>query len=74
LQTLMLSESVAEQKEAILTATNDAGLMTRPVWTLTHRLAPYSECPKMGLPVAESLEQRLINLPSSTWLGRQDLR
>jgi len=69
LQTLMLDESAAEQKEAILTATNDAGLMTRPVWTLTHRLAPYNECPKMGLPVAKSLEQRLINMPSSSQLG-----
>ena len=71
MQTLMLDKSEAEQKEAILTATNDAGLMTRPVWTLTHRLAPYNECPKMGLPVAKSLEERLINLPSSAWLGME---
>lgn len=69
LQTLMLNESAANQKEAILTATNDQGLMTRPAWTLLHRLAPYRECPKMELPVAESLEKRLINLPSSAQLG-----
>ena len=69
LQTLMLDESAADQKDAILTATNDRGLMTRPVWTLMHRLEPYRECPKMELPVAESLEKRLINLPSSAQLG-----
>jgi len=69
LQTLLLDESVAEQRDAILTATNDAGVMTRPAWTLIHRLAPYGNCPKMELPVAVSLEQRLINLPSSAQLG-----
>jgi predicted outer membrane repeat protein len=67
LQALMLDKSAAEQKEAILAATNDVGLMTRPVWTLMHRLVPYSECPKMALPVAQSLEECLINLPSSNY-------
>ena len=69
LQTLLLDDSVAGQRDAILAATNDAGLMTRPTWTLMHRLAPYRECPKMELPAAESLERRLINLPSSAQLG-----
>ena len=69
LQTLLLDESVAEQRDAVLSATNDAGLMTRPIWVLMPRLTPYSACPKMELPVAESLEQRLINLPSSASLG-----
>lgn len=69
LQTLLLDESAADQRDAILAATNDAGLMTRPTWTLMHRLAPYLECPKMDLLVAESLERRLINLPSSAQLG-----
>lgn len=74
LQTLLLDESVAAQRDAVLAATNDAGLMTRPTWTLMHRLAPYCECPKMALPVAESLERRLINLPSSAQLGMEDSR
>ncbi len=69
LQTLLLDDSVAGQRDAVLAATNDAGLMTRPTWTLMHRLAPYAKCPRMGLPVAESLERRLINLPSSAQLG-----
>jgi perosamine synthetase len=69
LQTLLLNSSAASQRDAILAATNDVGLMTRPTWTLMHRLAPYSECPRMPLPVAESLDARLINLPSSARLG-----
>ena len=68
LQTLLLDESATGQRDAVLTATNDAGVMTRPAWTLMHRLAPYRECPAMPLPVAESLERRLINLPSSAFL------
>lgn len=68
LQTLLLDESVADQRDVILAVTNDAGLMTRPTWTLMHRLAPYRAFPKMELPVAESLERRLINLPSSAHL------
>jgi perosamine synthetase len=69
LQSLLLDETVSNERDTLLAATNDAGLMTRPVWTLMHRLAPYRECPKMELPVAESLEKRLINLPSSSHLG-----
>jgi perosamine synthetase len=68
LQCLVLDESVAGERDLILTTTCDAGLMTRPVWTLMHRLAPYQDCPRMELPVAESLERRLINLPSSSFL------
>jgi aminotransferase in exopolysaccharide biosynthesis len=69
LQTLLLDESVAGQRDPILAATNDAGLMTRPAWQLMHRLPPYQACPRMPLPVAESLERRLINLPSSAQLA-----
>jgi aminotransferase in exopolysaccharide biosynthesis len=68
LQTLLLDESVANQRDAVLTATNDAGLMTRPVWTLMHRLSMYNKAPRAPLPVAESLERRLINIPSSSGL------
>ena len=72
LQTLLLSTSAASQRDAILAATNDVGLMTRPTWTLMHRLPAFWECPRMPLPVAESLEARLINLPSSAYLGSDD--
>ncbi len=68
LQTLLLDENHANWRDAILTATNDAKLMTRPAWNLLPELVPYRECPGMELPVAESLERRLINLPSSAFL------
>ena len=68
LQALLLDEKVLSQRDDILTATNDVGLMTRPLWTLIHKLVPYKTCPKMDLVVAESLERRVINLPSSSHL------
>lgn len=69
LQTLLLDESHASQRDAVLTATNDAGLMTRPVWTLMNSLPMYVNAPSAPLPVAESLERRVINIPSSSGLG-----
>jgi len=68
LQTLILDESHADQRDAVLKVTNDAGLMTRPAWTLMHRLPMYCKTPKANLSVAESLERRLINIPSSSGL------
>jgi perosamine synthetase len=68
LQVLLLDESVSQERDEVLAVTNDAGFMTRPTWTLMHRLQPYSQCPRMALAVAESLGRRLINLPSSSFL------
>ena len=68
LQALLLDESLANQRDAVLTVTNAAGLMTRPVWTLMHRLSMYNNAQRAPLQVAESLERRLINIPSSSGL------
>ncbi len=69
LQTLILDESFADQRDAILATTNDAGLITRPTWTLIHQLPAYRHCPRAPLPVAESLARRIINMPSSAGLA-----
>ena len=68
LQTILLEDSFVDQRDAVLTATNNAGLMTRPVWALMNRLSMFSKAPRAPLPVAESLERRLINIPSSSGL------
>lgn len=74
LQTLLLDKSAYDQRDEVLAATNDAGLMTRPAWTLMHKLESFRECPKMSLVVAESLVRRMINLPSSAHLGMERAR
>ena len=69
LQTLLLDVKYTNQRDVILKATNDAGLMTRPAWKLMHELDFFNKCPRMNLSTAESLVQRLINIPSSANLG-----
>ncbi|HJW31184.1 MAG TPA: DegT/DnrJ/EryC1/StrS family aminotransferase, partial [Saprospiraceae bacterium] len=69
LNALLLDKECASQRDALLAATNNAGIMTRPVWTPLHKLSMFADCPKMDLPTAEDLEQRLINIPSSAMLA-----
>jgi perosamine synthetase len=69
LQTLLLDAAYADQRDAVLAATNDVGLMTRPIWELMNRLPMYANSPRAPLPMAESLERRVINIPSSVGLG-----
>lgn len=70
LNTLMLAPEVAlADRDALLDGLNDAGYMARPIWSLLHH-APYNAaCPRAPLPVAEQLERRIINLPSSAMLA-----
>lgn len=54
-----------EQRDHLLKSTNDAGVMTRPIWALMNRLPAYAHCRQGPLIQAEWLEARVVNLPSS---------
>jgi len=69
LQTLVIDREFADQRDAILTRTNDAGQMTRPVWELLTQLPMYTRCQAMETPVACDLARRIVNLPSSPQLA-----
>ncbi len=64
LQTLVLNEDMAAWQEQILEHAWKQGLMLRPAWELLNRQIPYRHMPSMPVVVAESLQQRIINLPS----------
>jgi perosamine synthetase len=68
LNALILEGGYNEHRDAILDSTNKCGIMTRPVWILMHKLSMFSTCPKMDVSVAEDLEARIINIPSSVFL------
>jgi len=68
LNTLLLDPSFVGLRDEVLETTNKVGFMTRPVWTLMHRLPMYVGCPRMKLDVAEELASRIITLPSSPFL------
>lgn len=53
------------QRDALLKSTNDAGVMTRPIWALMTRLPIYANTLRGPLENAEWLEARVVNLPSS---------
>ena len=59
-------------RDALLAAANDSGLLCRPVWTLMHKLPMYASCPRMDVSTAEQIEASLINLPSSAFLDADD--
>jgi perosamine synthetase len=71
LNAIVLDGHFAVLRDEVLTVLNDAGYMSRPVWTLMHRLPMYSACPRMDMEVAEQMEACVINLPSSARLGAQ---
>lgn len=61
-----------ESRDAFLEATNDAGVMTRPVWRLMNELEMFKDCPCGSLDNSEWLEQRVVNIPSSARVVRKD--
>jgi perosamine synthetase len=71
LNLLILDKDNAGERDILLELTNNAGIMTRPLWTLMHKLTMYQDCPRMELSVAESLERRIINIPSGAILGEE---
>lgn len=52
------------ERDALLAATNGAGVMTRPIWELMTRLPMYAGARRGPLPMAEWLAERVVNLPS----------
>ncbi|KRR24997.1 aminotransferase DegT [Bradyrhizobium lablabi] len=72
LNTILLDEAHAALRDDVLTALNASGFGARPTWTLMHRLPMFATCPRGDLGTAESIERRLINLPSSASIQARD--
>ena len=53
-----------EARDAFLRATNEAGVMTRPIWQLMYKLPMYQQCQRDSQNQAEYLENRIVNIPS----------
>ncbi|MCQ4233476.1 LegC family aminotransferase [Pseudomonas stutzeri] len=57
------------QRDALLQESNQAGVMTRPIWKLMTHLPAFSNALRGDLTNALWLEDRVVNLPSSVRLG-----
>ena len=58
-------------RDTLLKATNDQGVMTRPVWTLMHRLPMFKDSLRGELTNSIWLESCLVNIPSSPIIRNQ---
>ena len=54
-----------EERDSFLKYTNERGVMTRPMWTPMHTLPMYQNCQRGDMTIAENIESRLVNIPSS---------
>lgn len=53
------------ERDLFLTSTNNAKVMTRPIWQLMFRLPMYKDCQRDEQTNALFLEERIVNIPSS---------
>ena len=63
LNTIILPDS--KTHDEFLKVTNNANVMTRPVWRLLSKLDMYKTCQTDALTNAKWLEERVVNIPSS---------
>lgn len=63
LNALILKDEV--ERDEFLKATNEAGVMTRPIWDLMSSLPMFEACQNDGLGNSKWLEERVVNIPSS---------
>ena len=52
-------------RDEVISETNAANVMTRPVWRLMHKLPMFQSAIRGDLTNSEWLEDRIVNLPSS---------
>ncbi|NOQ31654.1 MAG: LegC family aminotransferase [Helicobacteraceae bacterium] len=57
-----------EERDRFLKSTNEAGIMTRPIWRLMNRLEMFKSCQTDELTNAYWLEERVVNIPSGVRL------
>lgn len=69
LNTIILKTNSLNFRNKILKRLNNSGIQARPCWKLLHKHKQFLNCPKMELKVTESLEKKIINIPSSPIYG-----
>jgi perosamine synthetase len=69
LNVILLDAASSERRDELLEKTNEHGFKTRPAWDLLNTLPMFRGCPAMDLSCAENLVKRIINIPSSSFLG-----
>jgi perosamine synthetase len=71
LNILIFSAENKQLRDAFIERAQARKYSTRPVWIPLHKLPMYQACPRMDLSVAENLAERIVNIPSSVFLGKK---
>lgn len=59
-------------RHRLMTLLRHKGIEARPLWHPLHRLAPFAECDRFQVGVADQLYDTVLTLPSSIGLTRED--
>lgn len=70
LNAILLDRADLRLRDEVLGALHAAGLLARPAWRPMHHLPMYRDAPRGPLTGTEDARARLINLPSSAFLAR----
>lgn len=68
---VQLDEPSLAQRDELLQACHDAGILVRPMWNLLHTQRMYQGAPVADVPTATALHASLICLPSTPRLARR---
>ena len=70
LQAFVIKKNSKKIRNSFLSEMHKNKIFARPVWNLLHKQKHLKKYPKMNLDYAKNLENRIINLPSSPFLGK----
>ena len=65
-------EDARHTRDGVIAALKAQNIQTRPVWALIHEQADYGRNETYGLAMAEDFRAKIVNLPCSTNLTRED--
>lgn len=72
LQAISLSEGMKDSKDELIMKCVEARVSVRPLWKPLNMLTPYANLPSAETPVTADLYNRVICLPSSAFLARDE--
>lgn len=64
--------STTERRDEIIKKLIEHGVSVRPIWKLNHKQKPYIDCLYFQTEKAEEYERRIINIPCSVGLSRDE--
>ena len=70
LQTIIVNKKNNREIKSIIKIFFNKKIYVRLGWELMSKLRPFNKCPKMNLSIATTIQPRIINLPSSSFLIR----